>query len=407
MTCGRSTYSPGQGEDCLQTSFLDMIPSAPLNGTPIVAKSSGNEPPKDGSQTCKCLREMFGCSLHPTGKDEWIASMRDSLASLTPSLESARARMMIETSGRRPQESLGRFDRLGSFSKTSLDLFPTGSSGQSSVTWTASGMMRDGRCWELTRLVPRTGETDGFVLPTPRAEGMDAMGSGRHAKDSLIMQARMLPTPAARDWRGANSMEQLTRGGRAHMGQLPNFVKMWPTPRGSGRGRDFGKKNRSPGGEDLPTVVHRLEPGGQLNPTWVGLLMGFPLNWTEVGMVKRKPVISKPCDTCGKEMERKLYGERLEDFQCFMRRRFCSLTCANTREVVGYHGQSWRARQHLGQSCERCGGTEMLAAHHLDENRSNNTRENIQTLCVTCHSWWHHEAKRRGIRPCGKAVSLA
>lgn len=76
----RSISLPGQVEDSSPTLFSDMSQFAPLNGTPTVAKSSESEPPKDGSLTCKCSRETFGCSLHPTGKDEWIALQADSLA---------------------------------------------------------------------------------------------------------------------------------------------------------------------------------------------------------------------------------------------------------------------------------------------------------------------------------------
>jgi len=70
---------------------------------------------------------------------------------------------------------------------------------------------------------------------------------------------------------------------------------------------------------------------------------------------------------------------------------------------VGYDGNSWRARQHLKESCERCGATMNLHAHHCDEDRRNNISENIQTLCGNCHNWWHHEAKRRGLTPSGRA----
>jgi len=49
------------------------------------------------------------------------------------------------------------------------------------------------------------------------------------------------PTPQARDWKGAQ--------GRAYKGEAM----------------------------DLPAVV-----GGQLNPTWVGWLMGFPIGWTDL-----------------------------------------------------------------------------------------------------------------------------
>ena len=103
-------------------------------------------------------------------------------------------------------------------------------------------------------------------------------------------------------------------------------------------------------------------------------------------------VLEEPkfCETCGAKMQRKRYGKRLEDLGAWKRRRFCSLSCANMRERVGYHGLSWRARKHLKSACENCGSTERLAAHHKDGDRQNNEAENIQTLCARCHALLHH-----------------
>jgi 5-methylcytosine-specific restriction endonuclease McrA len=98
----------------------------------------------------------------------------------------------------------------------------------------------------------------------------------------------------------------------------------------------------------------------------------------------------KPCGACGVMMSRKRFNGVLEDLATFRLRRFCSLSCANTKNKVGYHGLSWRARKHLKANCEACGSDYMLAAHHRDHNRENNTPENIQTLCVKCHARLHH-----------------
>lgn len=111
----------------------------------------------------------------------------------------------------------------------------------------------------------------------------------------------------------------------------------------------------------------------------------------------------KYCLTCKKEMFRKRYNGRLEDLGVFKRRRYCTLSCSSTKMEVGYHGNSWRARQHLKTFCEICKTTENLHAHHCDQNRLNNTPENIQTLCSSCHISWHHKAKRLGVTPCGRA----
>jgi len=43
--------------------------------------------------------------------------------------------------------------------------------------------------------------------------------------------------------------------------------------------------------------------------------------------------------------------------------------------------------------CIICGSTHRLAIHHIDENRCNNSPDNLQVLCNSCHSK-HHSRKR-------------
>ena len=44
--------------------------------------------------------------------------------------------------------------------------------------------------------------------------------------------------------------------------------------------------------------------------------------------------------------------------------------------------------------CERCPRTDCLCAHHIDEDRSNNTLENGECLCVWCHDEEHEAGGR-------------
>jgi len=116
---------------------------------------------------------------------------------------------------------------------------------------------------------------------------------------------------------------------------------------------------------------------------------------------------SKPCAACGTAISRRRFGGRLEDLTAFRRRRFCSLSCANTRRTLTKHGYSWRARKHLKSSCEACGSASDLQAHHVDLDRSNNEPGNIQTLCKPCHDFWHATAKRLGRSGAGKMGLIA
>ena len=53
----------------------------------------------------------------------------------------------------------------------------------------------------------------------------------------------------------------------------------WPTPLPSDV--DGGRTTK---GKDRPNEAGlRVAVGGQLNPTWVEWLMGFPLGWTDLG----------------------------------------------------------------------------------------------------------------------------
>jgi len=85
---------------------------------------------------------------------------------------------------------------------------------------------------------------------------------------------------------------------------------LWPTPKGEPSGPDFARASREgSGGDDLATRVAKMvgtprsqerprserftravktpgeiaqQIGGQLNPTWVEWLMGYPLGWTDL-----------------------------------------------------------------------------------------------------------------------------
>jgi len=102
------------------------------------------------------------------------------------------------------------------------------------------------------------------LWPTPRAcTAMSAANIQNRVNDKFPnleseVARSMWPTPAARDYKGANSYERtknkLEQGERAQMGQLPNAVMM-----------QEGK-----------------QISGSLNPEWVEWLMGYPEGWTDL-----------------------------------------------------------------------------------------------------------------------------
>ena len=145
-----------------------------------------------------------------------------------------------------------------------------------SETWPQWGLMRNGECWEQTTL-ERTIRGTGFGLeqnwPTPNAwDGKRGPRSEEHLKTkkgqitlvTAVKQSereKLLPTPNARDWKD---------------------------------GKTSGKR-KSPG---LGVVAHQLDTqtGGQLNPTWVEWLMGWPLGWSELKPLEmgKSPCVQLP-----------------------------------------------------------------------------------------------------------------
>lgn len=93
---------------------------------------------------------------------------------------------------------------------------------------------------------------------------------------------RMWPTPTANDWKGAG-YQKGTNGKRYDT--LPGAARKWPTPTarlGAQRGAQAKRYHDPKRSNDLDDAVAATGTVGQLNPTWVEWLMGFPLGWTDL-----------------------------------------------------------------------------------------------------------------------------
>ena len=122
---------------------------------------------------------------------------------------------------------------------------------------------------------------------------------------------------------------------------------------------------------------------------------------------KRAEEPEKYCALCGTKIKRHTFNGWLEDMGVFKRRKYCSLSCANTKERPGHWGTfHWRARKHRKSWCEACGSTDKLHAHHVDGKPENNEPQNIQTLCVFCHNFLHATADRLNWTQPGRLPSL-
>lgn len=116
---------------------------------------------------------------------------------------------------------------------------------------------------------------------------------------------------------------------------------------------------------------------------------------------------AKSCEQCGATFIRARYGGRLECLENFRTRRFCSLSCSVSNQRAAPPptiGSSRKRAAHLKlDHCEACGAMRVTTQHHVNGNPMDNRPENLQTLCVNCHSFWH-AALKRSERPCGERM---
>ena len=263
-------FSQALVEASSAATCLDGEPSAPLSGNPTQLaflppdRMTAFSRPSRSGMTFRPLTDDLGAAVLM-----WCQEASRARTSAWP----AKAQESTEPAaacGATWRGSLARFDPASSSWRTAQpslleDL------GESSVIWPRSGMTAGGQCWELPMLGRRiSGTGSGLSVPTPTV--YDSTGKGTPRKDS-----------------------NLDQGGR-HGVSLHHFVAKWPTPRAGNPGsRPNGKGGkvlaeeveiaaglRQRGERMWPTPTLGAQVGGQLNPTWVEWLMGWPLGWTDL-----------------------------------------------------------------------------------------------------------------------------
>ena len=108
-----------------------------------------------------------------------------------------------------------------------------------------------------------------------------------------------------------------------------------------------------------------------------------------------------PCSLCGTEVYKR--QKALKGSQSG--KLFCSKSCQTkwrNSEFKGEKHANWKEGLHAYrrimtqskkvQVCKLCKIVDfrVLAVHHVDENRKNNTIENLEWLCHNCHHLVHH-----------------
>ena len=194
-------------------------------------------------------------------------SMFSAEASLDPASRSVlpgsdEARRMTVTSGLKCLELSRISGPLGLLARTLLGS-SIWRSTRCALTWKARITPSKRLLFRLVPSTPRTGATDA------RLSGVERWKENITGEDGDPI---LWKTPIASD--SANREFYHNSRGEPN---LSGMVKMWPTPIATdwkNRGCKDYRKNRE---HQLQTEV-----GGQLNPTWVEYLMGFPLGWTDL-----------------------------------------------------------------------------------------------------------------------------
>lgn len=269
-------------------TFSAGEPSPPSSGTPTQQAYCSPDKMTEFSRLSR-----FGMTFRPLTADH-------SEALLTSYLAASRARTSAQPA--QGKASKGHAAACGStWHVLSMRYDPTSSTWKtahclweedlpwSSVTLPRWGMTRNGLVFQhLTAERPISGIVSG-LWATPSATDGNRGGviTSSMTGISLAQQIKTptrWPTPKANDAEKRGNFDTTNpRNG------LPAAVKAWPTPtRRDHKGgalwntRTRDGKARPAVDQTLPDRVLSTDGRGQLNPTWVEWLMGWPLGWTDL-----------------------------------------------------------------------------------------------------------------------------
>jgi hypothetical protein len=192
--------------------------------------------------------------------------------------------------GEKWQGSFTRYDRDSCSWKTHQCSFLEDLT-EFSETWPRWGLMRGGECWERQALEQTTNEKESGLWRTPDTGAGGTSGllkQGKtHRENGQPIQIRLVdqvnnphlwPTP-----RSCSAMAAtITPESAWNPKRNPNLEtivgqRLWPTPVAR-----MWKDSGCPSEYRRNEVPLAAQVGGQLNPTWVEWLMGWPLGWTDL-----------------------------------------------------------------------------------------------------------------------------
>jgi hypothetical protein len=293
MKCENYTYLQEQAEESLEECSLatPQLQQSKLNHTAKKFYELGSE--MESCQSSLSTETSANLTEH-LGGEKSTSLQADSLAKT--SVQRVKVQELpahVQDFGKSMRDLLERFGLNLSLPKT-RHCFELGVLELSSKIWPKWGMMQGGECWELGTLVRPTSATECGSWPTPRAKesGDYQYDRGDHSKKrpTLTGAVKTWPTPCRRDYKGTNAPEGLTRkDGKSRLDQLPNAVAYggtqtqqkwhWPTPVARGVHGLYGGSHHW---NKMKQAGHHSMLSGQLNPSWVEWLMGWPIGWTDL-----------------------------------------------------------------------------------------------------------------------------
>ena len=202
-----------------------------------------------------------------------MSSREDTHANLSPSQVEKKVRKIQDTSGQKCLDLSKNSDQLGLLEKMLVDTLNSVSTPYSR-TWKVKTTPQGRLVFQLLASVPNTKEKESGLWRTPDAY---SGGSNLNKIKEALAEGHLK-----------------RKSGHTIQIRLADQVReprLWPTPaaheaRLGYQRRDTGKKGTQ---KSLTTIVIDTEGGrekttGQLNPTWVEWLMGYPTGWTDLSV---------------------------------------------------------------------------------------------------------------------------
>lgn len=199
---------------------------------------------------------------------------------------------MTVTSGRNCLELCKKSGQLGLLVRTLLESSQWHST-QCYLTWKVRATPHRRLLFQLAPQMPRTDATGVRLWPTPKATDYKGSGpigskSAEHdLKHGNLKGVVMYATPQARDYWTGQRERWLNFARNRNLND--QVAAMYPTPTTGaglccGTGHYQQLKALEASGQISAEERRSMSSGsgGQLNPTWVEWLMGFPLGWTDL-----------------------------------------------------------------------------------------------------------------------------